>query len=478
MSAGIGAVNNVNIVSAKVVDVVIYKFGDKDKLSIMPQFAELTLYQSLFRPIIEAELIINDPISLHTAYPIVGEEKIIVTYQETSDDQNDSRTMQSFINTLQQNDSSHSRTGAESMPKLEFAVQSCRQMYPDDTARSNLYCLYLKSYPFQENMKNNIMKAYNKPYNESVQDILKDYLKVDASRINAGNFEPCKGSVLTVVPNMLPLPTIAWFAQRAVANNSNHYNYVFFETVYGFNFKTIQQLIEDGLKNTNKKSYVYFSNVLRDNNLTTEQRKSILQSTVTSITFNKRYETPVKVKAGYYQNEFFEIDVFNKKVTSTPTTLPTAKPPGAIANGAINTIDFIKYQQNQNSLPGTSPRVHYIIGQNGGDDPNMPNFWKDKFGNGVIAMAGLSQLRITISVPGDTRVIPGDVVTLQLPEFHGFNEVKDDPYISGDYIITDMKHTIAVGMDHVMTLDLARDSFNKLIADKHDYNTNVTAPNT
>lgn len=471
MSGGIGAVNNVNMVTAKIEDIIITKYGDKDPLSLMPQFVEIQLFQSLFRGIIEAELIINDPISLTSNYPVVGEEKITITYQETSDDTNDSRATTSFYNTLIQNDTSHSRTGAEKIPTLKFTVQSCKQMYPDDKARSSVYCLYLKSDVFAENMKNNIMKAFNKPYNESVQDILKDYLKVDSSRINPGNFEPCKGQVLTVVPNMLPLPTIMWFAQRAVANNTAHYNYMFYETVYGFNFKTLQQMIDDGKKNTNKKSFIYFSNVLRDSNLTAQQQKSIQQSTVTAISFDKRYDTTAKVKSGYFSNEFFEVDVFNKTIKTTPTQLPTTVANGAIATQAINTPDYIKYQQTPSTNPGTQTRVRYIIRQNGGDDPNMPSFWADKFGPGVIAMSGLSQIRITISVPGDTRIVPGDVINLELPEFQGFNNVANDPYISGDYIITDMKHIITAGMQHFMVLSLARDSFGQLIKMKHNYTT-------
>lgn len=477
MSSGIGAFNNVNLVAAKIQDIVIYKYGDKDPLSIMPQFVEIDVFQSLFRGIIEAQLVINDPISLHTNYPIVGEEKIVITYQETTDDLNDSRASTSFYNSLVQNDTAHSRTGAEKIPTLKFTVQSCKQMYPDDKARANFYVLNLKSDVFAENMKNNIMKAFNKSYDQSVQDILKDYLKVDSSRVNPGNFEPCKGTVLTVVPNMLPLPTIMMFTQRAVANNTNHYNYMFFETLYGFNFKTLQQLIDDGKKNKNKKSYIYFSNVLRDGNLSSQQQKSITQSTVSSISFDKRYDTTSKVKSGFFENEYFEIDLLNLTVKSTPTQLPTTVHPGSIADQAINTPDYIKYQQSNNSMPGTKSRVRYVTTHGGGDFPGQQNFFADKFGNGVIAMSALSQIRLTIAVPGDTRVIPGDVINLELPEFQGFNNVANDPYASGDYIVTDMKHKITSGMDHVMVLSLARDSFGQLIKTKHNYNTDVTGTN-
>lgn len=468
--ASINALNNVNMVPAKITDVKIFKYGRKDKLSLMPQFIEFSFYPSLFRGLMEAELVINDTISLHTNYPIVGEEIIEVTYQHTSDDEQDDRTVNKFFDQLQQNDSSHSTIGQETT-KIAFVVQACRQVYPTDTARSSIYSLKLFSEPFQENVKNNVQKAFNKPYSDGIQDILKDYLKVDPTRVNTNNFEASKGSVLTVVPNMLPLPAIMWFVQRAVPQDTTHFNYFFWEDLFGFKLQTLQKLVDEGKKKkeSEKKSFIYFSNVNRDPDLSEQQAKSIKQSTITGIQFDKKYATQEKVTAGYFENEYFEIDLLNLRVNSTPFKLPTTVNPGSIANNALNTPDYIKYQQVANPQPGTTTRVRYVTGHGGGDFPNNENFFKDKFGPGVAAMAGLAQNRVTISVPGDTRVIPGDVVNLQLPEFQGFNIVGDDPYISGDWLVTDIKHTINVSMDHVMVLDLARDSFGKLIADKHNY---------
>lgn len=465
--AAFNAASNVNMLSAKITDIILYKFGKRDKLSIMPQYLEFNVYGSMFNPILQAELVFNDTISLHSNYPIVGEELIEVIYADTADDQADDRASAAFLESLQ-----NPSTDPMSVPKLMFVVTKCAQMYPDDKARSNIYSLQLQSTPYLENNKLNVQRAYREEYHKVIPKILKDYLKVEDQRIRASSFEETRGVVTTIIPNMQPIPAILWLAKRSVAANQAHYNYMFFETLTGFNFTTLQKLIEDGKKKTRKKSFIYFSDAVKDRNLSSAEQKSLSQSTVTAIAFNKRYATQEKMLAGFFENEYFEIDIFNMRVNSTVTEVKDT-PTGTIANSQINTPEFIAAAKSPNANVGDRTRVRYTTGFGGGDQPNQENFWKDKFGEACRHMAALSQMQITISVPGDTRVKVGDIVELELPEFHGFNEVKNDPYVSGDYIITEQKHTITVGMDHVMVLNLARDSYGKTIEKNHNYNLSV-----
>lgn len=467
MASTYNAASNVNMISAKILDVIMYKFGRRDKLSIMPQFMEFNVYGSMFNPILQAEIILNDTISLHSNYPIVGEEIIEVTYQDTTDDQEDSRSQQAFLDSLKE-----PSTGANGIPKLTFVVTKVAQMYPDDKARTNIYSIQMQSAPYLENNKLNVMRAYAEEYHKVVPKILKDYLKVDEDRITAGKFEETRGVVTTIIPNMQPLPAILWLAKRSVAKNQSHYNYLFFETLKGFNFITLQQLIEDGKSQTRKKSFIYFSDAVKDRDLSATEQKSLSQSSVTGITFGKRYATQEKMLGGFYENEYFEIDIFNMRVNSTVTEVKDT-PTGTIATSQINTPEFNAAAKTTNATVGDRTRVRYTTGFGGGDQPNQENFWKDKFGEACRHMTALSQMQITIAVPGDTRVKIGDIVELELPEFHGFNEVKNDPYISGDYIITEQKHTITVGMAHVMVLNLARDSYGKTIEKQHNYNLSV-----
>lgn len=468
--ASYSAATNVNLTQAKIIDIKMSKFGGNDTISLMPQLMEISWYFSLFRPSMTAELVLNDTVSLVTNYPMIGEEVIEITYTPTENDVNDARGLEDFRDNLNNLDSED--VGAEVLPKLKFVVSAVKQMFPEDTTRSSLYSIQLRTPEYLENMKMGIMRAYKQGYHENIQQILKDYLKADPEKIKTKNFEPSRGVVTTVVPNYQPFQTIMWFMQRAVPENTKRYNYFFYEDLKGYHFVTLQKLIEDGKAKKKKKSFIYFSNASRDQALSEVEQNSIAQSTVSAINHAKRYSTEEKISAGFYENEYVEIDLLQRTKNSTMTKAKD-KPEGTIANSQINTPSFMNTVRGNNPSTGDVTRVRYVIAHGGGDQPNQERLWKDKFGEAARSYSALSQIQIVIAVPGDTRVSPGDIINLEIPEFQGFNETKKDPYIAGDYIVTDMKHTISVGMKHVMVLNLARDSYEKDIELQHNYNLNV-----
>jgi hypothetical protein len=454
------AASNVNFIQAKVTDCILYKFQKSEKVSLMAQFVEFNYYESLFQPIIKATLLVNDTISLHTNFPLLGEETVEITIENTIDDKNDSRV------------TTPTTTAVQNITTHKFMVSDVRRLVPDDKSRSAIYALDLYSMEYYHNSRQSVQKAYRETYDQIVPKILKEYLQTEATKINTFNFEPAKGIVTTVVPNMQPLAAIRWLAQRAVPNDATHFNYMFFETMDGFHFETLQKMYK---QTGQKKSYIYFSDMTESARAatTSAQRTSLDQCSVTAIEFAKRYSTTEKIVTGFYENEYFEIDIFNKKVTSTPTEVPD-KPKYGMTDKQINTTEFIKATKTGGTNPGDKTRVLYTVGQNGGDDPSQPNYWNTKFGESVRSLSALGQVQNVISLPGDTRVHAGMMINLELPEFHGFNNASADYYLSGDYIITDIHHILSAGMTHLMVLSISRDTFENDIRKQSLYNTGQT----
>ena len=125
---------NLNPLGIKISDIEIEKFNKKDKMSLMPQFMELTIYQSMFEPAIKAEMLINDQIGLFVNYPFTGEELIIVTYDQ--------------INTGGSN-----LYNARSNNQLKFIIKGVRDVMIGDTARSLMYIVDLASPQLLQNMR-------------------------------------------------------------------------------------------------------------------------------------------------------------------------------------------------------------------------------------------------------------------------------------------------------------------------------------
>ena len=71
-----------NPLEIKVTDFFLEKFNGRDKLSIMPQFVELSIFQSIFQPNVKAQALINDSIGLFSNYPLTGEEIVTIQYEQ------------------------------------------------------------------------------------------------------------------------------------------------------------------------------------------------------------------------------------------------------------------------------------------------------------------------------------------------------------------------------------------------------------
>jgi hypothetical protein len=58
--------------------VIITKFNGTDRMDITPQIQEFTLHQSIFSPVIKADMVLSDLIGLMNNYPLSGEETVEV----------------------------------------------------------------------------------------------------------------------------------------------------------------------------------------------------------------------------------------------------------------------------------------------------------------------------------------------------------------------------------------------------------------
>jgi hypothetical protein len=74
----------------------------------------------------------------------------------------------------------------------------------------------------------------------------------------------------------------------------------------------------------------------------------------------------------------------------------------------------------------------------------------------------LSNIRVNIQVPGRTDVEVGRLVYVHFPlgtDRRAEEETNYDPYMSGIYLITAIRHTITMNGKHNMTMELVKDSF-------------------
>lgn len=452
--------SNPNPLEIKITDVSIQKFNFSDKQTLLPQFVELTIYQSVFEPVMKAEMLLNDSIGLFTNYPLTGEELVTITYQQLTGVIEGSKN---------------------ETKELKFIIKGARNIALDDRARSLMYVLDLVSVEFLQNTRKLVSHAYNDLVEDAAEKLYDEYIKKDTEE----KFKTTKTfrkeeSIKVrsmVVPNMRPFQAIQWLAKNAVAKDyENHFLYLFYENTEGFNFLTVQQLIEDAQKKREElksKKYRYISDAESVKKTSTSKDEDL--RLITNIVNNKRFSSIEKIAGGYYQNELFEISMLQKSYNSQPTEYdPANLAKYTLEKFPLNTSEYINYVKNKVDKVEYANRVRYIINNFlDSDDQNksQPNF-RYKFGNTTKYLYALNQIDLTITVPANMGLKAGDIIYCDLPETHGFNQVETDMYITGLFLVTEVKQALAAGNFASTTLRINKDGYLNSLLEKSKYTGN------
>ncbi|CAB5221327.1 hypothetical protein UFOVP245_127 [uncultured Caudovirales phage] len=448
---------NLNPLEIKITDISIQKFNGSDKMSLLPQFIEISIYQSIFEPAIKAEMLVNDQIGLFTNYPFTGEELVVINYQQMAG----------------------IGISKSDMKEIRFIINGVRNIAADDRARAYAYVIDLISVEFLQNARKLVSHAYNDLIEDMAEKVYDEYIKKDTEE-KYGKPKPFKKEESIkvrniVVPNMRPFQSIQWLAKHAVAKDyENHFLYLFYEDIEGFNFVTVQKLIEDALKNReqlkqNKYRYVSDAEAGRK----TSQSDDADLFLITNLVNNKRFSSIEKIAGGYYQNELFEISLLEKSYTSTPTELNADKlGEFTLEKWPLNTPEYIDYVKNKVDKTEYANRIRYIINNyEDFDDQNksQPNY-RYKIGNTTKYTYALNQIDLTITVPANMNIKAGDVIYCDIPENHGFNDVQTDMYITGLFIVSEVKQVLATGDRAATTMRINKDAYLNRLLEKSLYN--------
>jgi len=453
---------NLNPLELKIEDITIEKFNGADKQSLRPQFVELSIYQSLFEPVIKAEMLINDNIGLFVNYPLTGEELITVYYKH-------------LINT----DSGYSSSSIQSK-QIQFIIKGVRDIAVSDRARSMMFIIDLVSVEFLQNVRKYVSHAYNDLLEDAAEKVFDEYILPDTQTRfkTTKNFykEPSVKVRRFIIPNLRPFQAIQWLAKHAVSkDHDNKFLYLFYENFDGFNFVTMQSLIETAQQQivelmTNQYRYTSDTEILNktDGNDVNQDLRII-----TNIVHNKRFSSIEKIMGGYYQNELFEISLLQKSYNSTSTELdPVSNDKLSLGQNPLNTKEYINYVKNTKSETEYSNRIRYII--NNYEDFDTENRsqpdYRYKFGATTKFLHALNQIDLTITVPANLNLNVGDVIYCNLPETHGFNNVSFDRYISGMFIISEAKHVIGIGNRAATSLRIYKDGYTNKLFESSLYN--------
>ena len=439
-----------NSYTIKLDNVILHKFRSggsvrtpdaKEAIDILLQTHEISIYESLFSSVLRCEIAVIDHINLLTNFPISGEEFIVINYRNVKDGDLE---------------------GGE-RKTLYFVMDTIRDVNVEDNNRSQGYIITGVAIEAYANARQKVQQGYDgKTIPNVVKDIFEEYVTKPTKKVfQQYPFPELKldqddtNPATIVVPNLHPFSAMSLLGEIAVTETTDkRYTYMFYQDIDKFNFVTLQSLIDDAALKADAKehSYMYISNEIN----TPQSRMKNDGRVVSNLLIVKRYGSLLKVTGGYFQNKLFEINIAQKSFFSTETLLEKIN---SIYPNSLNTEEYMNYTIIEGD-DEESNRTKYVVTSQAENDSSFPlSRSRDRWGKDMISKSAMSQIEYLVTIPGTNRFKAGSLFYLEVPETHGFNKMDADKFVSGWFIVTEVKTLITIGGYHTTVLRINKDSY-------------------
>jgi len=415
----------------------------------------LTLFEDIFSNVLMGDAILGDSAGLISAIQFQGLEYLTLSYRTPSFKETISKT---------------------------FYITKVSERFFSANDRQEVCRISFISIEAQIDNNTKLTKKFSGTTSDLVTTIYDDYLKVSrfASTKKDTPFyvRPARSSAASfVASSWSPFRAINWLAARSFVTATSAPNYLFYESNKAFYFVSIEELIT-WQRNSGRlfAEYIYFPGAATiqtpQKGEFTFAKPEILKQY--SIVRNIRPFTMIDVldgqDYGYYASKLIVNDLTLKTFEFFPFDYHSAH------RQFNNLEDYVMNKDSLSSNPAKNtqmfssklarnPETFQVIRTKQyklHDDLQDPLYEKWALQRNSM-MFELGALRLEIEVPGRTDIEVGKLINFLYPKnidkpIGTLVEDALDPYMSGLYIITAIRHSFSLNK-HTMYLELAKDSF-------------------
>ena len=420
-------------------------------INVINTVVNIDIYESMFSTSLSGSLTIVDVDDLATNGPIIGQEYLSLKLTTPGLDNEEI----DFTNTT-------------------FCIY---KIVSRESASQNAQLLTL-SFTTPELLKNNRTRI-SKSYTDTIDNIIKNVL-TDKKYINTNKnifIEETSGIRKVVVPNINPYDFITNLATEALSKQYSSPHFLFFENTKGIYFKSIENILSDEVigeytvselgplvgqgasKNTSNQGKVVDIE---------EQFRRVLEFQI-----NSNNDMLMNIKGGMLGSKNIEYNIYNKSFKTTEYKYfdDFDKYPRLNQNTVYNN-NFIDVEENTvGDFSDARIHLHSVSSQNNLDTQHTNDKSEYKYAPNKINEAILQRqakfmelnngISVSLQLTGNTTIAAGQKMRLLVPikgRIHNDNEF--DPYYSGDYIITKLRHNFSqTNKTHQIYLQASQESF-------------------
>ena len=384
--------------------ITLLSLDGKRKHNLVGMISGFDIFEDIMFPVIRASFYVNDSLDVLNSFPIIGQERIFVSFSIPGDE-----TKNSYV----------------------FDINSVENQINAPNSKSKVYVIHGISTEFKKSNKQLVNKKYSTEATDIVQNVLTEIIQTK-KKINIG--DKTKGIQEVLVSRLRPFQAIDMIRKRSVSEKYLSSSYCFFENKYGFNFCSIEFLF-DQLKNKAGDRIFFY-----DTATNTDAKNMSTRSILSLINLSQTNDTK-KISQGSLHNVVKRFDIFTGEVTETvfknsekqsQFKFPTDKPK------PLNSPD---YDQKYGDTPAVTMLVPF--------SSHLPEtFTNEAIGARQSFATKVSQNLYRINVYGDPTLTAGVVITIKIPTPTGdTDQQKENRLISGNYLVSKLRHSIICGSD-------------------------------
>ena len=379
---------------------------------------------------------------------------------------------------------------------------------------TKVYSLDFYSKERIKNLQRKVSTAFTGPIFETVKNILRNHLTTEKDFY----FETTSPTVKYVIPQTSPFDTIKFLGQEAISEKFENSGFFFWETSDGFNFKSLEAMISNSSGKAKEPIMEYANSPKTDSGqmYNKKDEQGITKGNLGKVfefRILKRFDTLQNIKQGTYASRLVTYDAFTKQFKEIDFSYPheytksnhmgQEETPDSPFTGIMPVYKYEKDKLLSDFPNGTRMFTSSTIGMHdkkitrtipvARNSFNIPTGTLNADGtitnpDGTIAGSKTSTIQaidtadventlqksiaqknafnsfvIEIVVPGNTAVTAGSVISFKTLSGNIKDdkpETKIDPFLSGNYLVTEVRHLAQPTPQgiHTMTLTCAKDS--------------------
>ena len=437
-------------------DVVLVSYSSQSgdnrakKIAVETMIGDFNIYESIYNKTLSGNILLIDTQNIIRKLPLTGNERIEFKFFTPG-----SSYMYDF-------------TEKSGHPMYIYKIQARTNVNP----KTQMYLINFCSKEMIDNELKVVSNAQTDTYSNMVANIIKDPTFLGSNKNLF--YEPSIGLHKHVFNRLRPFDSIDQISQLTTSLKFHNAGYYFYETVAGFNYRSLESMLAIEANTARPVVARYKS---KPANISDEKGDKDIKNemqVVMSYTIKDQFDTLKNLRNGVYASRMITHNQLNKTYEETDFNYELNYPlsfhtetsrdggkesekgilPKYIREGA----SLSDYPESTLYLWPDTTAVHYTAE---GNEVAIANV-KDIIQQRLSQRLAFQSLRIELTVNGYTAVKAGDLITFELPSYEprDGNEPSDmDPYMSGRYLITTVRHSIDLKMKkHIMTLECMKDS--------------------